>query len=332
MNILFTTGEGSTKQIYFPPFTLQALERLGTVTYNPHARALTPHELASSIADVEVCLTHWGCPTFTEEVLSRADRLKLIAHAAGSVANLVTPLVYERGIKVCSANTIMAKAVAEGVLAYILCGLRWIPQQAYDLQHKKLWRPRVVAAKSLHGAKISLVGLGTIGRFLLDLLKPFNVQVKVYDPYVSPASLSEFPNVTLASLEEVLAWGEIVSIHASLTTETRGMLNANRLALIRDGALFVNTARGAIVDEQALAHELKSGRLYGVLDVYTREPLPPDSPLYDLENVTLQPHTAGCTAREAMSVVMIEEIARFQKGEPLLYEIPYAKYILMTKE
>jgi phosphoglycerate dehydrogenase-like enzyme len=332
MNILFTTENGPTKEIYFPVQALRLMETLGNITYNETDIPFTQAQLAKAIEKQDVCLTHWDCPSFTEDVLEHADRLKLIVHAAGSVADLVTAQVYDRGIRVCSANTIMAKYVAEGVLAYILAGLRWIPQHAFDLQHKKVWRKRSVESNSLIGVKMGLIGLGTIGRFLIDLLEPFDVQIKIYDPYISADSLKGYPNVELAALKDVLSWGDVISIHASLTKETHGLLDKNRLKLIKEGALLVNTARGAIVDEKALADELRTGRFRAVLDVYETEPLPLDSPLRDLDNVILQPHVAGIPAREQMSYAMIEEIGRFSKGEPLQFRIPYEKFILMTKE
>ena len=311
MNILFTTENGPTKQIYFPDAVIRKLEMLGNITYNQTSKAFSQAQLANAIGEMEVCLTHWDCPLFTVEVLEHANRLKLIVHAAGSIADLVTDQVYERGIKVCSANLIMAKYVAEGVLAYILAGLRCIPQQAFDLQHSKLWKKRILESESLLGAKVGLIGLGTIGRFLIDLLQPFDVQIKIFDPYISAASLEQYPSLELAPLEDVLAWGEIISIHASLTAETRGLLDKRRLGLIQEGALLVNTARGAIVDERALIDELRKGRIRAVLDVYETEPLPSDSPLHSLENVILLPHVAGITAREQMSYAMLDEIERY---------------------
>ena len=333
LKILFTTENGPTKQTYFPAGTLEALERLGRVTYNPNPdRSLSEEQLCEAIQDIDVCLTHWGCAQFSREVLAHANRLKLIAHAAGSVADLVTPEVYARGIKVCSANAVMAKYVAESVLAYILAGLKWLPQQAEDVKVRNLWQT-TRPVSSLYGLRIGLVGLGTIGRFLLDLLEPFQVQVKVYDPYITGAAIAQYPNVELASLQEVLAWGKIISIHASLTPETRGLLNAERLKLIQDGALLVNTARGPILDEPALIAELQSGRINAVLDVYTTEPLPLDSELRILENAILFPHSAGLSDRGVeMTLAILGEIERFAKGEPLQHEIPLKQFNLMTRE
>jgi len=111
MKILFTTEKSDRRDIYFPDAVLQDLNALGEVIFNEKSTPLTQQELIGSIKDIDVCITHWECPTFTPEVLSEANRLKLIVHAAGSVADLVTQQVYERGIKVCSANKIMAKQV-----------------------------------------------------------------------------------------------------------------------------------------------------------------------------------------------------------------------------
>ena len=332
MKILFTTEKSPIGDVYFPEGVHTALSQLGEVIYNTSDAPLSSEELAKLIKDVDVCLTHWSCPTFTREILDHANRLKLIVHAAGSVADLATREVYDRGIRVCSANRLMARCVAEGVLTDILAGLRWIPQQAYDLKYRHIWQKRLVESRSLYGARVGLIGLGTIGRNLLPLLEPFHAQVKVFDPYLPADALHPFPGVELASLEDVLKWGDVISIHASLTPETRGMLNAEKLKWIKDGALLVNTARGAIIAEQALVEELKTGRISAVLDVFETEPLPEDSPLRTLENAILLPHIAGITAREEMSYAMVEEIRRFSRGEDLQFEIPFASFQLMTKE
>jgi phosphoglycerate dehydrogenase-like enzyme len=239
---------------------------------------------------------------------------------------------YARGVRVCSANDVMARYVAEGALAYMLCGMKRLAQHDSWMKRGELWRQETHEVKSLYGGKVGLVGLGTIGRQLLELLRPFAPQIRLYDPYVRPESLAGYPNVTLCSLEEALAFGDAVSIHASLTSETRGMIGLQELKLLRDGAVLINTARGAIVDEAALAEELATGRISAILDVFEKEPLPLTSPLRALENVTLLPHMAGSPVREQMAMEMTEEISRFLNGKPLLHEIPYERFLLMTRE
>ncbi len=332
MNFLITMEDKPLREVYFPNQALNKLRSLGNVILNEKTEAYTPQELAEAVRDVDVCITHWGCPLFTGQVLKNANRLRLIAHAAGSVADLVTDEVYEEGIKVCSANDTMARYVAEGVLAYILAGIRHITLHDSEMKRGELWLRRVETSGSLFDKKLGLVGLGTVGLQLLDLLEPFHVQVKIYDPYLIKDRIAKYSNVTLCSLDEVLSWGDVISIHASLTQETYQLINKRRLALLKDHTLLVNTARGLIVDETALVSELASRRIGAVLDVFEEEPLDLNSPLRKLENVILMPHMAGSPAREVMTYTIIDEVGRYLKEEPLQHEISFEKFKLMTKE
>jgi phosphoglycerate dehydrogenase-like enzyme len=330
MNIFLTLQEGPLRDKFFPAPVFEQLNRLGSVRVNETGRTLTEDELGAHLAGVDICITHsWrGIARFSEQVLARADRLQLITHVAGSVAPFATDHVYDRGIKVCSANKIMARFVAEGALAYMLGALRQIPQHEQDMKNG-IWLKR--PTESLIGKKIALIGLGTVGRYLLEFLKPFEVTVKIYDPYLSPDALSFGAGVELVpTMEEALAWGEIISLHASKTEQTYHMLNAAALALIPDGALLVNTARGALIDEQALAQELQTGRLQAVLDVFEQEPLPAGSPLRAFPHAILQPHCAGDNNYLSYTLGMVEEIRRFIHQEPLQHEIPYRQFKLMT--
>jgi len=330
MNILVTLQKGDIREIHFPEDAVRALERMGNVSFNDSDKPFTEEGLANVIKDFDICVTHWSSPQFSEKVLANAGKLKMIAHAAGSVAQLVTDQVYERGIKVCSSNSIMAKYVAEGVLAYILAELRLIP--GHDRAMKAgIWDRKVVESRSLIGAKIGLVGFGTVGAYLMEMLAPFNTVIKIFDPYLPEKALEKYPNASLCPLSEVLEWGDIVSVHASQTPETWHLLDREKLGVIKDNALLINTARGSIIDESALVAELRSDRLRAVLDVYEEEPLNLDSPLRKLDNVILMPHMAGATAKEMMTFEMIAEIERFIDGKPLKLEIPIEKYRLMTR-
>jgi D-3-phosphoglycerate dehydrogenase len=307
------------------------LKKMGKVVFNDTDKPFSRNDLIDAVKDVDICLTDWQCAAFSPEVLHHAPRLKLIAHAGGSVANIASDRVYEREIKVCSANDIMAKYVAEGAFAYMLAGLRLIPQHDRRMKNRQLWNKMTMESGSLFGAKLGLIGLGTVGGFLLDLLKPFEVSVKLYDPYINRDFLQKFPNVELAPLEVVLAWGSIISVHASLTPETYHLLDQRRISQMKDGALFINTARGKIVDEQALTQQLSDGRIRAVLDVYEKEPPNEDSRLRELDNVILMPHMAAAPSREEMTFAMIEEIERFMLGKDLKREVTFEKYKLMTR-
>lgn len=329
MNILITMHEGEYRDIYFPQAVMEEFHKLGNVILNNMGRPFTGDELAEAIRDVDICVSHWWCPTFTDTVLANANRLKLIAHAAGSVAALVTENVYNKGIKVCGSNSIMAKYVAEAALTYMLAGLRQIPKHDRAMKAGKLWEQ--YDCNSLYNKKVGLIGFGQVGMHLIKLLKPFNVQIRVYDPYVQPAAFDAYPEITLCEMDEVLSWADVISIHASQTPETFHILNGSKLKLIREKALLVNTARGSIIDEEELAGILAAGRFDAVIDVYEEEPLNIESPLRSLENVIMIPHMAGKPSRENLTFGMIEEIRRFIGNEPLQFEIPYEKFRLMTR-
>ena len=333
-DILVTLQEGRTRDIHFPGFIMKRLHELGSIRFNDTGAAFTPERLREEAANADIAITHWGCPCFSEDVIQNAPRLKLIAHAAGSVADLCSPAVFDKNVKVTSANDVMALHVAEGVLACILSSLRQIPRADSLMKNKVLWpREDAVRAETLMGKKVSLIGLGATGKCLLRLLEPFDVSAAVYDPYISKEQLAQenFRNARLASLEEALAFGDVVSVHASLTPETKGLLGAKEFAFIGDGGLFINTARGAVIDENALIAELQKGRLSAVLDVYDPEPPATDNPLRDLDNVILIPHMAGSTARAEMTAAILDEIERFLQGRPLLYEIKRDRFEKMTR-
>jgi phosphoglycerate dehydrogenase-like enzyme len=332
MNILITKQRKSDNwHDLYPDEAIERLKKLGNVRFNETSKPFTPSELIENIGDVDICLTEWQCPAFTDMVVAHAGRLKLIAHAGGSVANTASESVYAKGIKVCSANAIMAKFVAEGVLAYMLAGLRLIPQHDRLMRNKVLWEKRTNESRSLYGEKIGFVGLGAVGVFLLELLKPFDVNIMLYDPYINKHLLQSYPNVNLGSLEDTLSWGNIISVHAALTPETFHLINEHNLGLIKDHALLINTARGKIVEEQALIGHLAKGRIRAVLDVYEREPLDTDSSLRTLDNVLVMPHMAASPSREQMTYAMIEEIERFINGVALQHEMPLERYKLMTR-
>lgn len=332
MNILLTLESGSRREQLFPEELLHRLKSQGSLKINNYGRAMTEQELAAELEDVEVCIVFaWsGCAPFTKEVLDCANKLKLIVTPGGSVASFITEDVYERGIKVCSANRIMAQYVAEGALAYMLTSLREIVSR-HNLIREGDWNATPI--QSLIGARVGLVGLGTVGRFLLDFLRPFNVTITLYDPYIAPESLKEYSNLIVTNrLDEALSNQDIVSLHASKTKETYHMINKERLSLLRDGALLINTARGSLIDEEALAAELLSGRIHAVLDVFENEPLPANSKLRQSEHVILMPHVAGMIKLDIFTKFILDEIDRYKQGKPMKYEIPVNQFRLMTRE
>jgi len=332
MQILVTAPGARQNDSLYPKPVLDRLESLGDVDYNETGEQFSPAEFRERLAGADVCLTGWGCPELSAEVLADADSLELVAHVGGSVASIASDALYDRGISVCSANHVMAPFVAEGVLAYTMSGLRDIPRLDAELAAGEWPSGRKSRTETLFDADVGFVGLGTVGRTVLSLLEPFDVTVRVYDPYISAEELDEYDFAGLASLEEVLSESRVVSVHASKTPETLHMLDAERLAMLPDGALLVNAARGAIVDEDALLAELEDGRLSAALDVYETEPLPEDHPFRDLDNAILGPHVAGSPSRTRLADAVVAEVERFAAGDPLEHAVPRERYELMTKD
>lgn len=330
MNVLVTMPADRIREDFFPPETRDRLESVCDVTWNESTDQFDQNDLRERIPGVNVCITGWGSPQLEENVLSSAPDLQLLAHTGGSVATIASEAVYDRGIPVVSANDVMARFVAEHVLGAILTRLRCLADLD-EAMHRGPVDPDSYPIETLYGAEIGLVGLGAIGRYLLEHLRPFDVTVRVYDPYVGDEVFEAYDFVERTDLETALSASEIVSVHAARTPETIGMLDAERLASIPDGALFVNTARAELVVEEALLDELESGRISAILDVFHEEPLPPEHDLRDLENVLLTPHVGGSQTRQPLTEAVIDDLERLQAGEPLEHEIPRAQWELMTR-
>lgn len=329
--ILFTVPVGGIRDKYVPPKLMARLESMGEVIKNPHSRQYTRDELKALLPEIDIIITHWGAAQYDAELLACAPKLQLLAHCAGTVAHIASETCYERGIPVLSANPIMAKFVAEGALAYILAGIRAI--RAYDGNMRVgLWQQNMPVTNTIVGGEVGLVGLGAVGRNLLDMLRPFGCTVKVYDPYLPDGALDAWEFAETCTFEEAMR-NPVVSIHASQTPETYHMINAEALALMPDDALLVNTARGSLVDIEALISELQSGRLRAVLDVYEREGCPQDERLLACQNkLTLQPHLAGMPSGSAMTAAIIDDLERFLRGESLQLAVSHAQYLHMTQE
>lgn len=272
----------------------------------------------------EVLLSGWGCPPVDEAVLARAPRLRAIVHAAGTVKNHVTEACFARGLRVTSAAAANALPVAEYTLAAILLAgkrLLRLRDRYRDARGFRLWA-REEDGLGNFGKTVGIVGASMIGRRVLELLRPFDFERLLFDPFASADDARDL-GAEKVELEALLRRSEIVSLHAPALPETRGMIGARELAWLRDGATLINTARGSLVDGAALEAELVSGRIDAILDVTEPEVLPASSPLYELPNVFLTPHVAGALGRETrrLADVALDELERFARGEAFRYEI-----------
>jgi phosphoglycerate dehydrogenase-like enzyme len=288
------------------------------------------HEFASVdarqvLAQIDVLVTGWGSPYISADVLAAAPRLKLVAHAAGTVKSLLDPIAYERGVLVTNAVDANAIPVAEFTLAAIIMANKRV------LEFRDLYRAdrRRRSSHALmdqpignYRRTIGIVGASRIGRRVIGLLENLDCDVLLYDPFVAgddPVAAS----VELVALDALMARSDVVSLHAPSLPETRGMIGAGQLKLMRDGATFINTARGALVDEAALVAELVTGRISAVIDVTDPEIPPAGSPLFELPNVLLTPHMAGAVGSERARLgrLVADEVERFVRGEPLRFAV-----------
>lgn len=282
-------------------------------------------EVAAPLAETEVLLTFWGAPTVDARVLAAAPRLRAVVHAAGSVKRLVTDACWERGIVVSSAALANSLPVAEYTVAMVLLSNKRVLQLREEYRSVRGtphdWHLRYGHAGN-YRRTVGIVGASRIGRRVMELLRPYDLRLVVHDPYLR-GDQAELLGARAVGLDELCRISDVVSLHAPELPETRSMIDRRRLALMRDGATLINTARGSLVDGAALTHELASGRLQAVIDVTEPEVLPADSPLYDLPNVLLTPHIAGSLGNELhrMADSAIEEIARYAAGLPFAHGV-----------
>jgi phosphoglycerate dehydrogenase-like enzyme len=297
---------------------LAGLARLGSPVQvsdfgDPAARA--------RLAGAQVLVTGWGCPPLTDEVLAAAPRLQAVLHAAGTIKHHVTDACWERDLLVTSAAEANAVPVAEYTVAMVLLAGKRVPHAA---ALSRLARTSVHAPgeRSNLGRTVGLIGFSRIGRRVAAALRGHDVRVLVADRYADAARVAA-TGARLVELPELLRASDLLSLHAPSVPDTYRMLDARRLALLPDGATVINTARGALVDTEALAAECASGRLSAVLDVTDPEPLPAASPLWDLPNVLITPHLAGSLDSEVrrLADAVLDELDRFATGQPPRYPV-----------
>lgn len=305
----------------FAPAHLQRLAELCDVPDAVPLRRFDDARAAALLAEAEILITGWGCAEIGSEMLARAPKLRLIAHSAGTVKTFIAPEIFAAGIQVTHAAAANALPVAEFTLAAILFANKRVLRFRQLYAESKATRRVMALADDPIGnyAKaVAIVGASRIGRRVIELLRPFDFDILLHDPFVTPAEAKGL-GATLLGLDELIRRCDILSLHAPSLEATRHMIDARRLSLLRDGATLINTARGALLDHAALEAELVSGRIDAVIDVTEPEVLPADSPLYALPNVLLTPHVAGAlgSERERLGALIVDEIERYVRGEPL---------------
>ncbi len=296
-----------------------------------------PPQTAESVADVpellretELLLSGWRLPQLDAGFLEGAPRLQAVFYAAGSVRGFVTDALWERGIRVTSAAAVNAIPVSEYVLAVILFSLKHGWRLAREARRSRSF-PARTGLPGAFESTVGLISLGAVGRLVCERLRPFDLRLLAYDPFVTDGDAAAM-GVELCSPQALFERSDVVSCHAPLLETTRGLVTGAHLAAMRPGATFVNTARGAVVREPELIEVLRRRPdLQAVLDVTEPEPPAAGSPLYTLPNVVLTPHIAGSLGRERRRLgrAVVDELRNYVSGLPLRWEVTRERAVAM---
>lgn len=306
--------------------TPDALEEFlpGPLTAELHSlasrvRTITSHENFSQtlVASApEVLVSGWGTPPLPETLPAS---LRYVCYLAGSVKQLVTRRHLERGLIVTNWGGSISRTVAEGALWHILNGLRRATQCTLAMHCDRTWPSGHTETASLFGRRVGIHGFGNVARELIALLRPFGCAIAVFAPDVDSRVARDHDVSSTDSLEALFSDNDVIVEVAPLNAATHGIITAELLARLRPGNVFVNIGRGAVVDEAAMIRVAQAGQVYFSLDVFATEPLPADSPLRGLRNVSLTPHLAGPTSdrRVDAGTFALNNLRAFAHGQPL---------------
>ncbi|HLS64749.1 MAG TPA: hydroxyacid dehydrogenase [Ruania sp.] len=303
-------------------FSPDLLQRLGAAVRLDPDLVLTETDSGlarAALAETQVLIAGWGAPRVPSALV---PQLRVVVYAGGVASTcLADPhQLAARGVVAANAREANAVPVAEYTLATILLANKRAAAAERELRASRA-KPSPRADIGNFDRTVGIVGASRVGRKVIELLRPFDLQVLVFDPELSAAEADRL-GVQTGSLLEVAAGSHVLSLHQPLTAATRGQIDARVLAALPDGATVINTARGGVLDEAALVAELRTGRLEAVLDVTDPEPPSPDSELWLLPNVTLTPHIAGSMGNELHRIggAVTDEVERFVAGRPLRHQ------------
>lgn len=324
---LFIMDENLFEKVYTPDIQREISQYIDII-----GKPLTKYnyqEEGNLLKEAEVIFSGWGAPVFDQSFLEKTPSLEAIFYAAGTMKKLLSDEIWERDIKVTTANQANAIPVAEFTLSEILFSLKNGWQLSRRLKEEKnyingMYQPLI----GNYQATAGIISLSQIGRKVTDLLRHFDLNVLAYDPFVNEDEASNL-NVELCSLEAIFKHADVVSLHSPLLPETKGMIRKEHFQSMKQNATFINTARGAIVREDEMIEVLQERTdITAVLDVTYPEPPAEQSKLYTLPNVVLTPHIAGSSGNERarLGAFMLEEAKRFTAGEPLQYKITKQSY------
>jgi phosphoglycerate dehydrogenase-like enzyme len=273
----------------------------------------------SAFAEAEILLRGGITAGVLDHIVGRSPRMRWIHSASAGIDRVATPLVRARSLTVTNARGVFSQPIAEYVVMMALATARRLPQ-LLELQRERTWQP--LRGRELSTMTVGIVGYGSIGAEIARLLAPFGPRIIATrrHPERGPGDATNVELLGLDRLDELLRASDIVVVAAPLTDETAGMIGAPLLQEMREAAWLINISRGRLVDESALRRALESGWIGGaVLDVFTEEPLPSESPLYDTPNLILTPHTSWASdlVNQRSIDLFLDNLRRYRGGEPL---------------
>jgi len=327
----------ATLQRCFQPQELKRLEGTFSLTLpqeGDDAAALL-RRFQEHAENTYALVTGWGTPPLTSEMLDSASQVRAICHSAGTIRRLVPADIWDRSIRVCSANDALAIGVAETTLGMIIAGLKnffgareWTRSGGWSSLTFGDSKPSV---EETFRKTIGIVSASSVGRELIRLLASFDVTVLVYDPYLNDEQAAAL-GVENVSLPELAERSDVFTIHAPSLPQTKGLVSREILSLLTDRAIIINTARGDIIDQEALTSELTSGRLRAFLDVTWPEPPEKDHPLRFLPNVVLTPHLAGAVTNGCFrqGALVADQLLDLAAGRTTRGEITAQRFAVMA--
>jgi D-3-phosphoglycerate dehydrogenase / 2-oxoglutarate reductase len=259
--------------------------------------------LLKAVAESDALITRSGTAV-TQELVNAGDRLRIVGRAGVGLDNVDVDACTARGILVINAPTANIMSATEHTMAMLLSLCRNIPEAHASVKRGEWTRSKFMGTE-LHGKTLGVIGLGRIGTRVTTRARAFGMHVLAYDPYIAP-SVAEKVGAEMVSLDDLLARADVITVHTPLTDETRGMIQEQHFAKMKDGVIVLNIARGGIYDETALANALNSGKVSGAaVDVYVTEPPGKDHPLLNAKNIILSPHI-GANTIEAQDRVAVQ--------------------------
>jgi len=305
---------------------LSLLRSRGEIVVGPDEPPIpTASEVSRMISDADILYTLPANPV-TGDAIRGAKRLRMIATMGTGYDNIDVGAARERSIPVTYAPGILDETTADGAFALLLATARRLGEAERFLRAGKYrgWTPFMFTGQDVHHATLGVVGMGRIGRALARRSKGFSMTILYHDARRNEDAERELAATFVPSLDDLLARSDFVSLHVPLVPETRHLIDAGRLRRMKRTAILINTSRGPVVDERALAQALAEGVIAGAgLDVYEHEPAV-EPTLLERENAVLLPHIASASerTRTRMAVRAAENILAFLDGKPLLDPVP----------